>query len=100
MVEAVNARRDKLGLKVLCRDNPAVYIRFKRVHHLSFVPDTFHLDLPADMLLDKQYMQPLNASRVDQFKGCVRRSWLTNNVITGIWGQCVNCIRVVTWVSW
>ncbi|KAG0442857.1 hypothetical protein HPB47_015547 [Ixodes persulcatus] len=51
--KAINARRDELGLKTLCRDNPAVYAWFTRVRHLPFVPDAFRLEFASDLLTYK-----------------------------------------------
>ncbi|KAG0440721.1 hypothetical protein HPB47_016202 [Ixodes persulcatus] len=85
--KAINARRDELGLKTLCRDNPAVHAWFTRVRHLPFVPDAFRLEFASDLLSDKPSLQPLNAARLDQFERYFRGFWLTNSLLKDIWGQ-------------
>ncbi|KAG0418120.1 hypothetical protein HPB47_005115 [Ixodes persulcatus] len=84
--KAINARQDELGLKKLCRDNPAFHAWFTRVRHLPFVPDAFRLEFASDLLSDKPSLQPLNAARLDQFERYFRRFWLTNSLLNDIWG--------------
>ncbi|KAG0422081.1 hypothetical protein HPB47_002072 [Ixodes persulcatus] len=84
--EATNARRDELGLKTLCRDNPAVHAWFTRVRHLPFLPDAFRLKFASDLLSDKPSFQPLNAARLDQIERYFRGFWLTNSPLKDIWG--------------
>ncbi|KAG0415798.1 hypothetical protein HPB47_007029 [Ixodes persulcatus] len=85
--KAINARQDELGLKTLCRDNPAVHAWFTRVRHLPFVPDAFRLEFASDLLSDNPSIQPVNAARLDQFERYFRGFWLTNSLLKDIWGQ-------------
>ncbi|XP_042148915.1 uncharacterized protein LOC121837372 [Ixodes scapularis] len=85
--KAINTKRDELGLRALCRDDPEVNKRFVRIRHLPFVPDHCHVLFSSDLLAAKPNLPQLNAARLDQFIRYFRNFWLSHSIIREIWGQ-------------
>ncbi|CAN7945583.1 unnamed protein product, partial [Ixodes hexagonus] len=85
--KAINSKRDELGLRALCRDDPEVNKWFVRIRHLPFVPDHCRLLFSSDLLTAKPNQPQLNAARLDQFVRYFRSFWLSYSIIKEIWGQ-------------
>ncbi|KAM7309482.1 uncharacterized protein ISCGN_013113 [Ixodes scapularis] len=85
--KAINTKRDELGLRALCREDPEVNKWFVRIRHLPFVPDHCRLLFSSDLLAAKPNLPQLNAARLDQFIRYFRNFWLSHSIIREIWGQ-------------